>query len=265
MTAKPTARPARAHFSSGPCAKRPGYDLSTLPTDSLGRSHRAKIGKTRLKDAIDRTRAVLGVPEDYRIGIVPASDTGAYEMAMWSLLGAKPVTAVAWESFGEGWVTDAVKQLKLDATVRKSDYGQIVDLTEVDFDKDVVFTWNGTTSGLRVPNADFIAAARLQGAGRLRLLIRHIWPLCLSSLIVRVALDMAGIILSAAGLGFLGLGAQPPLPEWGAMIATGRRYMIDSWWLVTFPGLAILTVSLAFNLLGDGLRDALDPKQMNRR
>ena len=160
MTAKPTARPARAHFSSGPCAKRPGYDLSTLPTDSLGRSHRAKIGKTRLKDAIDRTRAVLGVPADYRIGIVPASDTGAYEMAMWSLLGAKPVTAIAWESFGEGWVTDAVKQLKLNPTVIKGDYGVLPDLSAVDQASDILFTWNGTTSGVRVPDADWISDDR---------------------------------------------------------------------------------------------------------
>ena len=157
---KPQLRPARAHFSSGPCAKRPGYDLATLPTDSLGRSHRAKIGKTRLKDAIERTRAILGVPEGYRIGIVPASDTGAYEMAMWSLLGAKPVTAIAWESFGEGWVTDAVKQLKLNPTVLKADYGVLPDLSAVDQASDVLFTWNGTTSGVRVPNADWISDSR---------------------------------------------------------------------------------------------------------
>ena len=157
---KPQLRPARAHFSSGPCAKRPGYDLATLPTDSLGRSHRAKIGKTRLKDAIERTRAILGVPEGYRIGIVPASDTGAYEMAMWSLLGARPVTAIAWESFGEGWVTDAVKQLKLNPTVLKADYGVLPDLSAVDQASDVLFTWNGTTSGVRVPNADWISDSR---------------------------------------------------------------------------------------------------------
>ncbi|MCG2842535.1 phosphoserine transaminase [Sandaracinobacter sp. RS1-74] len=157
---KPQLRPTRAHFSSGPCAKRPGYDLSTLPTDSLGRSHRAKIGKSRLKDAIERTRAILGVPASHRIGIVPASDTGAYEMAMWSLLGARPVTALAWESFGDGWVTDAVKQLKLNPTVSKADYGHLPDLAAVDPSHDVLFTWNGTTSGVRVPNADWIADDR---------------------------------------------------------------------------------------------------------
>ena len=160
MTVKPDVRPARAHFSSGPCAKRPGYDLSKLPTDSLGRSHRARIGKTRLKDAIDRTRAILGVPDDYRIGIVPASDTGAYEMAMWSLLGARPVTAIAWESFGEGWVTDAVKQLKLNPTVIKADYGVLPDLSAIDQASDILFTWNGTTSGVRVPDADWISDGR---------------------------------------------------------------------------------------------------------
>ena len=157
---KPQLRPARAHFSSGPCAKRPGYNLANLPTDSLGRSHRAKIGKTRLKDAIERTRAILGVPEGYRIGIVPASDTGAYEMAMWSLLGARPVTAIAWESFGEGWVTDAVKQLKLNPTVLKADYGVLPDLSAIDQASDVLFTWNGTTSGVRVPDADWISDSR---------------------------------------------------------------------------------------------------------
>ena len=160
MTMKPDVRPARAHFSSGPCAKRPGYQLSSLPTDSLGRSHRAKIGKSRLKEAIDRTRSLLGVPDTHVIGIVPASDTGAYEMAMWSLLGARPVTALAWESFGDGWVTDAVKQLKLNPTVLKADYGQLPDLAAVDPSHDVLFTWNGTTSGVRVPNADWIAADR---------------------------------------------------------------------------------------------------------
>jgi len=160
MTAKPTARPARAHFSSGPCAKRPGYDLATLPTDSLGRSHRAKIGKSRLKAAIDQTRAILQVPETHRIGIVPASDTGAYEMAMWSLLGARPVTAMAWESFGEGWVTDAVKQLKLNPTVVKADYGHLPDLSAVDQASDILFTWNGTTSGVKVPDGNWIADDR---------------------------------------------------------------------------------------------------------
>jgi phosphoserine aminotransferase len=160
MTAKPAVRPTRAHFSSGPCAKRPGYSLSTLPTDSLGRSHRAKIGKSRLKAAIDLTRAVLQVPETHRIGIVPASDTGAYEMAMWTLLGARPVTAIAWESFGEGWVTDAVKQLKLNPSVLKADYGVLPDLSAVDQASDVLFTWNGTTSGVRVPNGDWISDSR---------------------------------------------------------------------------------------------------------
>ncbi len=160
MTAEPTTRPRRAHFSSGPCAKRPGYDLATLPTDSLGRSHRAKIGKSRLKGAIDRTRAVLQVPDTHRIAIVPASDTGAYEMAMWSLLGARPVTAIAWESFGEGWVTDAVKQLKLNPAVVKADYGVLPDLSMVDQGSDILFTWNGTTSGVKVPNGDWISDTR---------------------------------------------------------------------------------------------------------
>jgi len=160
MITRPTARPARAHFSSGPCAKRPGYDLATLPTDSLGRSHRAKIGKARLKAAIDQTRAILQVPQTHRIGIVPASDTGAYEMAMWALLGARPVTAIAWESFGEGWVTDAVKQLKLNPTVLKADYGHLPDLSTVDQASDVLFTWNGTTSGVKVPDGDWISDTR---------------------------------------------------------------------------------------------------------
>jgi phosphoserine aminotransferase len=156
----PAARPANPRFSSGPCAKIPGYSLDLLADAPLGRSHRAAVGKAKLKEAIDLTREILGVPADYRIGIVPASDTGAVEMAMWSLLGARPVEMLAWESFGEGWVTDAVKQLKLDAVVRKAPYGQIVDLAAVDFDKDVVFTWNGTTSGCRVPNGDAIPAGR---------------------------------------------------------------------------------------------------------
>jgi phosphoserine aminotransferase len=156
----PAKRPANPRFSSGPCAKIPGYSLDMLADAPLGRSHRAAVGKAKLKEAIDLTREILGVPADYRIGIVPASDTGAVEMAMWSLLGARPVEMLAWESFGEGWVTDAVKQLKLDATVRIAPYGQIVDFTEVDFDKDVVFTWNGTTSGVRLPNGDAIPANR---------------------------------------------------------------------------------------------------------
>jgi phosphoserine aminotransferase len=160
-TAKPGVRPAVPHFSSGPCAKRPGWTLQNLKDAPLGRSHRAKVGKAKLKRAIDLTREVLGVPADYRIGIVPASDTGAVEMAMWSLLGARPVTMLAWESFGEGWVTDVEKQLKLkDVTVLKAPYGALPDLAKVDCDTDVVFTWNGTTSGVRVPNADWIAADR---------------------------------------------------------------------------------------------------------
>ncbi|WP_149588688.1 phosphoserine transaminase [Tabrizicola flagellatus] len=156
----PAKRPANPRFSSGPCAKIPGYSLDMLADAPLGRSHRAAVGKAKLKEAIDLTREILGVPADYRIGIVPASDTGAVEMAMWSLLGARPVEMLAWESFGEGWVTDVVKQLKLDATVRKAPYGQIVDFAQVDFDRDVVFTWNGTTSGVRLPNGDAIPATR---------------------------------------------------------------------------------------------------------
>ena len=156
----PATRPANPRFSSGPCAKIPNYSLDLLADAPLGRSHRAAVGKAKLKEAIDLTREILGVPADYRIGIVPASDTGAVEMAMWSLLGARGVEMLAWESFGEGWVTDVVKQLKLDATVRKAPYGQIVDFADVDFDKDVVFTWNGTTSGCRVPNGDKIPANR---------------------------------------------------------------------------------------------------------
>ena len=156
----PAARPANPRFSSGPCAKIPGYSLDHLSDAPLGRSHRAAVGKAKLKEAIDLTRDILGVPADYRIGIVPGSDTGAVEMAMWSLLGARPVEMLAWESFGEGWVTDVVKQLKLDATVRKAPYGQIVDMAQVDFDKDVVFTWNGTTSGVRLPNGNAIPTDR---------------------------------------------------------------------------------------------------------
>src|SRR5215468_9566444 len=158
---KPGVRPAIPHFSSGPCAKRPGWSLQTLTDAALGRSHRAKIGKAKLKRAIDLTREVLEVPADYRIGIVPASDTGAVEMAMWSLLGQRPVTMLAWESFGEGWVSDVVKELKLkDATVLTAPYGELPDLRKIDFATDVVFTWNGTTSGVRVPNADWIPADR---------------------------------------------------------------------------------------------------------
>jgi phosphoserine aminotransferase len=161
MSNKPGVRPVIPHFSSGPCAKRPGWSLQTLTDAALGRSHRSKIGKAKLKRAIDLTRELLEVPADYRIGIVPASDTGAVEMALWSLLGARPVTMLAWESFGEGWVSDVQKELKLkDVTVLKAPYGALPDLGKVDPATDVVFTWNGTTSGVRVPNADWIAADR---------------------------------------------------------------------------------------------------------
>ncbi|MGV0820097.1 phosphoserine transaminase [Martelella sp. AMO21009] len=154
---KPDVRPANPRFSSGPCAKRPGWTPEALNDAPLGRSHRAKIGKAKLKEAIDLTREILGVPGDYRIGIVPASDTGAVEMALWSLLGERGVDMLAWESFGSGWVTDVIKQLKLkDARKIEAPYGQLPDLSTVNFDNDVVFTWNGTTSGVRVPNADFI-------------------------------------------------------------------------------------------------------------
>ncbi len=156
----PATRPANPRFSSGPCAKPPTFDLSKLAGAPLGRSHRATPGKAKLKEAIDLTREVLGVPDDYLIGIVPASDTGAYEMAMWNLLGARAVEMLAWESFGAGWVTDAVKQLKLDAEVKTAEYGEIVDFGTVDFNKDVCFTWNGTTSGVRVPSNDSIPAER---------------------------------------------------------------------------------------------------------
>lgn len=160
-TAKPDLRPNNTHFSSGPCSKRPGWSLEALSDAPLGRSHRAKIGKTKLKQAIDLTREVLEVPADYRIGIVPASDTGAVEMALWSLLGERGVDMVAWESFGAGWVTDVVKQLKLkDVRKIEAGYGELPDLSTIDFDRDVVFTWNGTTSGVRVPNGDFIPADR---------------------------------------------------------------------------------------------------------
>ncbi|MBX8784591.1 phosphoserine transaminase [Ochrobactrum sp. GRS2] len=158
---KPDIRPANAQFSSGPCTKRPGWTLEALTDAPLGRSHRAKLGKTKLKAAIDLTREILAIPADYRIGIVPASDTGAMEMALWSLLGERGVDMVAWESFGAGWVTDVVKQLQLkDVRTFDAPYGEIVDFAKVDFDRDVVFTWNGTTSGVRVPNADFIPADR---------------------------------------------------------------------------------------------------------
>jgi len=156
----PATRPARPFFSSGPCAKRPGWSPDILSDAPLGRSHRSKAGKARLKAAIDRTRALLGVPDDYRIGIVPASDTGAVEMAMWTMLGVRPVDMLAWESFGAGWVTDAVKQLQLDARLLEAPYGEIADLAAVDPSHDVVFTWNGTTSGVRAPDADWISDAR---------------------------------------------------------------------------------------------------------
>ncbi|GGO91996.1 phosphoserine transaminase [Stakelama pacifica] len=155
-SAKPATKAARPHFSSGPCAKPPGWSPEKLATEVLGRSHRSKLGKARLQCAIDLTREILGVPDTHRIGIVPASDTGAVEMAMWSMLGQRPVTTLAWESFGEGWVTDAVKQLKIEPIVKKAGYGEIVDLAEVDQSHDVIFTWNGTTSGVRVPNGDWI-------------------------------------------------------------------------------------------------------------
>lgn len=158
---QPAARPRVNHFSSGPCAKRPGWNLQNLEKALVGRSHRSKPGKARLKYAIELTREVLGVPADYKIGIVPASDTGAVEMALWSLLGARGVEVLTWESFGEGWATDVVKQLKLkDAKITKSAYGELPDLAKVDFKNDVIFTWNGTTSGVRVPNADWIPSNR---------------------------------------------------------------------------------------------------------
>jgi phosphoserine aminotransferase len=160
MTDFPAARPARPHFSSGPCAKRPGWSPESLKTEVLGRSHRSKLGKARLEHAIALTRRVLGVPDSHRIGIVPASDTGAYEMAMWTMLGARPVTALAWESFGEGWVTDAAKQLKLNPAILTAPYGELPDLASVDFSHDVLFTANGTTSGVRVPGYDWVPADR---------------------------------------------------------------------------------------------------------
>ncbi|MCT2558613.1 phosphoserine transaminase [Tsuneonella sp. YG55] len=156
----PERKPARPYFSSGPCAKPPGWSPDKLATESLGRSHRSKIGKARLQYAIDLIREVLEVPDTHRIGIVPGSDTGAVEMAMWTMLGARGVTTLAWESFGEGWVTDALKQLRIDPTVIRADYGRLPDLSQVDWSTDVVFTWNGTTSGVRVPNGDWIAADR---------------------------------------------------------------------------------------------------------
>ncbi|KAE9632248.1 phosphoserine transaminase [Parasedimentitalea maritima] len=159
-TQQPATRPANPRFSSGPCAKPPTFELSKLAGAPLGRSHRAAPGKAKLKEAIEGTREILGIPADYRIGIVPASDTGAVEMALWSLLGERKVEMLAWESFGAGWITDVVKQLKIEAEAKTADYGQIVDLASVDFANDVVFTWNGTTSGVRVPNGDWISDDR---------------------------------------------------------------------------------------------------------
>ncbi|WP_309662611.1 phosphoserine transaminase [Sphingomonas sp.] len=160
MIDRPAALPARPFFSSGPCAKPPGWSADRLDTRSLGRSHRSALCKARLQDAIDRTHALLKLPADYRLGIVPASDTGAMELALWSLLGPRAVTMLSWESFGAGWVTDVIKQLKLDAEVRTADYGEIADLAGIDPANDIVFTWNGTTSGVRLPDADWIAADR---------------------------------------------------------------------------------------------------------
>ncbi len=157
---KPERKPRRPHFSSGPCAKRPGWSLDALRDAAVGRSHRAKIGKERLKAVIDRSKALLGMPADYRLAIVAGSDTGAVEMALWSLLGARGVDLLAWESFGSGWVTDVTKQLKIDARTFTADYGELPDLSQVDFARDVVFTWNGTTSGVRVPDGNWITADR---------------------------------------------------------------------------------------------------------
>jgi phosphoserine aminotransferase len=157
---QPATRPANPRFSSGPCAKIPTFDLTNLSDAPLGRSHRAAVGKAKLLEAIETTREILGVPADYRIGIVPASDTGAFEMAMWSMLGERPVQMVAWESFGAGWVTDVVKQLKIEATTHTAEYGEIVDMTALNYDNDVCFTWNGTTSGVRMANGDAIPENR---------------------------------------------------------------------------------------------------------
>jgi phosphoserine aminotransferase len=159
--ARPSTKPLRPYFSSGPCAKPPGWATQSLDTSALGRSHRGTVGKAKLAEAIERTHALLRLPADYKLGIVPASDTGAMEMALWSLLGSRPVTMLAWESFGAGWVTDVAKQLKLDAEIRTADYGEICDLSNIDPASDIVFTWNGTTSGVRVTNADWIAADRV--------------------------------------------------------------------------------------------------------
>ncbi|MBS1302371.1 phosphoserine transaminase [Loktanella sp. SALINAS62] len=160
VTTKPATRPANPRFSSGPCAKPPVFELQNLSDAPLGRSHRAAVGKAKLAEAIDLTRTILGVPDDYRIGIVPASDTGAYEMAMWTMLGERPAEMVAWESFGAGWVTDVVKQLKIEAQVHTAEYGDIVDMAALNYDNDVCFTWNGTTSGVRMPHGEMIPADR---------------------------------------------------------------------------------------------------------
>ncbi|MDO3384006.1 phosphoserine transaminase [Gilvimarinus algae] len=158
---QPSVKPQNPNFSSGPCSKRPGYDVSKLDTSTLGRSHRSSLGKAALGRACEQTKALLGLPEDYRVGIVPGSDTGAVEMAMWSLLGQRPVDVMQWESFGKGWLTDVTKQLKLDnVTALEADYGELPDLTKVNFDHDVIFTWNGTTSGVKVPNGDWIPSDR---------------------------------------------------------------------------------------------------------
>ena len=205
-TATPGVRPVNPCFSSGPCAKRPGWSPSALNDAALGRSHRAKVGKAKLKLAIDLTREVLGVPADYRIGITPGSDTGAVEMALWTLLGARGVDVLAWESFGDGWVTDVVKQLKLkDARTLKAPYGELPNLAEVNFDNDVVFTWNGTTSGVRVPNGDWIASEP-QGIDDLR---RHIGRLRTGA---RLAEARCRDLLLAEGLGRRG-GAWSHHPE----------------------------------------------------
>jgi phosphoserine aminotransferase len=156
----PLIKPARPHFSSGPCAKPPGWNPGLINTGSLGRSHRSALGKARLQEAIERTHALLRLPSDYRLGIVPASDTGAMELALWSLLGPRPVTMLAWESFGAGWVTDVIRQLKLEADVRTAPYGELARLDGIDPASDIVFTWNGTTSGIRVPDADWISRDR---------------------------------------------------------------------------------------------------------
>ncbi len=160
MVDRPQAPPTRPYFSSGPCAKPPGWDPDKLNLSSLGRSHRSSLGKQRLKRCIDLVRECLELPETHRIGIVPGSDTGAFEMAMWAMLGCRPVTCLAWESFGEGWVTDAVKQLKLEPTVIRAAYGELPNLDQVDWSNDVLFTWNGTTSGVRVPDGEWIAGDR---------------------------------------------------------------------------------------------------------